>query len=435
MTVLGDLIVKLKNSLKKNEPYIRKVKDPAMLISSLEELENLIGNVKVKNSVAKQITKLLMDRFREDLELTTTRHGSVMLNTVLYGDPGVGKTLIAKKLAKIWYSMGFLEGSGRRKKVVNAKAAKSLLDNITTEEETNNNLIISIAVLFWITLFIFIAYAFSRNSIVLWIGVAFLVALAILIIYYLVWNNQQEQAFTSDANNLRGKIDDLVKSDRADVVEDDLVEEVSRADFVDKYVGWTDKKTIALLERNLGKVLFVDEAYSLVTGPDDRFGLDAVNTLNLFLSQHPGEIIVVFAGYKDLLETGIFSVQPGLKRRFMWHFDCEGYSIEECFEIFKFQVEKQGWKLARKQETLDIFKKNRDAFPNYGGDTERLVFFAQTEHDNDFIGESDNNANIAVLTPEQVEKGIAVLRENNISQDQGNNNILAESLRQLRQLR
>lgn len=99
--------------------------------------------------------------------------------------------------------------------------------------------------------------------------------------------------------------------------DDQIIKVVTRADFVDRYVGWTSPKTIKLLEENLGKVLFVDEAYSLINGPHDEFGMEALTALNLFLSQRPREIIVVFAGYKDLLQTGVYSVQPGLKRRFI----------------------------------------------------------------------------------------------------------------------
>ena len=90
--------------------------------------------------------------------------------------------------------------------------------------------------------------------------------------------------------------------------DDQIIKVVTRADFVDRYVGWTSPKTIKLLEENLGKVLFVDEAYSLINGPHDEFGMEALTSLNLFLSQHSKEIIVIFAGYKDLLQTGVYSV-------------------------------------------------------------------------------------------------------------------------------
>ena len=95
----------------------------------------------------------------------------------------------------------------------------------------------------------------------------------------------------------------------------DIIKVVTRADFVDRYVGWTSPKTVKLLEENLGKVLFVDEAYSLINGPHDEFGMEALTALNLFLSQRPKEIIVIFAGYKDLLESGPYAVQTWVKTK------------------------------------------------------------------------------------------------------------------------
>ena len=104
--------------------------------------------------------------------------------------------------------------------------------------------------------------------------------------------------------------------------------------------------------------------------------MEALTALNLFLSQHSNEIIVIFAGYKDLLETGPYSVQPGLRRRFMWQFDCEGYNAEQLFEIFRIQLDKKGWGLTDNAASLKLFINNYDAFPAFGGDTERAAFFA-----------------------------------------------------------
>src|SRR5207237_2544796 len=161
-------------------------------------------------------------------------------------------------------------------------------------------------------------------------------------------------------------------------------------------------------------ILFVDAASSLLNGSHDEFGMEALTALNLFLSQHPKEIIVIFAGYKDLLESGPYSVQPGLKRRFMWQFDCEDYTAEQLFRIFKMQLSKKGWGLTDEAATLRLFIDHYDAFPSLGGDTERAAFFAELEHSRDFIKDEKGMA-INMLMPKHVQRGIIKLRENNIS--------------------
>jgi len=190
-----------------------------------------------------------------------------------------------------------------------------------------------------------------------------------------------------------------------------IIKVVSREDFVDQYVGWTAPKTKKLLLDNIGKVLFVDEAYSLVEGLDDKFGVEAATTLNLFMSQHPNEIIVIFAGYKNLLEKGIFTAQPGLKRRFMYHFHCDGYTPEQLFKIFKSQLAKKGWGVTDDKEAINIFIKEKDAFPFSGGDTERLTHYAKVEHSKDYMKKAEG-MKLNKLSPLHISKGISKLKEN-----------------------
>ena len=195
--------------------------------------------------------------------------------------------------------------------------------------------------------------------------------------------------------------------------DDQIIKVVSRQDFVGKYVGWSDKQTIKLLEENLGKVLFIDEAYSLANDATDSFGVEALSAINLFLSQNAGKIIVIMAGYKDLMENGIFAIQPGLRRRFMWQFESEGYTGDELFKIFKIKLANKGWSLTTEDNVRHLFNKYRDIFVNQGGDVERLVFFCSLEHSKDFINDEHgvliNNLNI-----DHIKKGLIKLQENNI---------------------
>ena len=51
------------------------------------------------------------------------------------------------------------------------------------------------------------------------------------------------------------------------------------------------------------------------------------------------------AGYKDLMQNGPFKHQPGLPRRFMWHFESAKYSGEELFDIMIGKLNSEDWKL------------------------------------------------------------------------------------------
>jgi hypothetical protein len=194
----------------------------------------------------------------------------------------------------------------------------------------------------------------------------------------------------------------------------------AREDLVAEYLGQTAPKTKKVLESALGGVLFIDEAYSICNmdgGSKDKYGEECLSTINEFMSLHPDEIIIIFAGYKDLLETGPFSVQPGLKRRFMWQFSMDKYTPHQLFEIFKLQLKKKGWGLTDIDTTQKIFLSNADAFPAFGGDTERAAFYSELEHSRDYIRNGEKMV-IDKLNPSHVKRGIDKLRENNIDSEQ-----------------
>ena len=102
----------------------------------------------------------------------------------------------------------------------------------------------------------------------------------------------------------------------------------------------------------------------------------------------------------------------------MWQFDCNGYTGEQLHEIFKMQLRKKGWGLSEEENTKLLFLNNVKLFSGFGGDTERLTFFAELEHSRDFIA-NEQGMSINLLTPDHVRRGMIKLRENNI-QDEDN---------------
>jgi SpoVK/Ycf46/Vps4 family AAA+-type ATPase len=460
MTELTELIIDLEKNYKENSDLIRTVRYPKLLISSLKELNNVIGNTKVKQSIAEQIYCLLSTK-KHIAEGIPISEDEVMLNTILSGPPGVGKTLIATKLAKIWYSLGFIKGAknsaarGEFRDTLKGILKDNGLPQGGDEDVIMNVYMTIFGVAILISLMVMI-YNFYRTYGPIFAGVVGgIIFLALLLIYYCTRgssldlaqeiekniNNKNKISGKGESNN-KGqnlKIEEQLRVDEKEgdvepvhITDDSIVKIVSRADFVGKYVGWTDKRTNELLNNNIGKVLFVDEAYSLINGPHDEFGMEALTALNLFLSQHPTEIIVILAGYEDLIESSLFSVQPGLDRRFPNKFECEGYNAEELYRIFKLQLKEKGWGVLEENKVKEIFNKNEKAFPAYGGDTQNLTFLAKQQHNKEYM-KKQGKMPLNMLSPEHIENAIVKLKEKNIRKpNKKSKNPLANMMKMMR---
>ncbi|MBU8878593.1 AAA family ATPase [Bacillus sp. FJAT-29790] len=106
----------------------------------------------------------------------------------------------------------------------------------------------------------------------------------------------------------------------------------SRADFVAGYVGQTAIKTKMKIREALGGVLFIDEAYSLLSSSGGDFGKEVVDTLVDEMTKHNENLIVILAGYPQEMEA-LLQSNPGLKSRFKKFFYFNDYSAEELLEI------------------------------------------------------------------------------------------------------
>ena len=113
------------------------------------------------------------------------------------------------------------------------------------------------------------------------------------------------------------------------------VVEAQRSDLVGEYLGATAIKTNDLIDSALGRVLFIDEAYSLVNegdGQSDRFGAEAVQTLLKRAEDDRENLIIILAGYEKQTEA-FLATNPGMASRFATRIRFPTYSTEELLAL------------------------------------------------------------------------------------------------------
>lgn len=122
--------------------------------------------------------------------------------------------------------------------------------------------------------------------------------------------------------------------------------EVDRSGLVRGYVGQTATRVQEVVEEAMGGILFVDEAYTLtVNKGEGDFGQEAVDTLLKAMEDHRSELIVIVAGYTDLMEQ-FLSSNPGLRSRFSNFIYFEDYTADELMSILLGMLEKQEYRLS-----------------------------------------------------------------------------------------
>ncbi len=109
---------------------------------------------------------------------------------------------------------------------------------------------------------------------------------------------------------------------------------VDRTRLVGEFIGQTEGNVKVVLEEARGNVLFIDEAYTLFVGGDDRkdFGLRVIDSLMTVLSQPNPDMLIVFAGYPKEMES-LLATNPGLSGRFPYRYLFPDYNAEQLMEI------------------------------------------------------------------------------------------------------
>ncbi len=111
---------------------------------------------------------------------------------------------------------------------------------------------------------------------------------------------------------------------------------VTREDLVGQYVGHTAPKTREQLQKARGGILFIDEAHHLYKPDNERdYGAEAIELLLQVMENQRDDLILIFAGGKDKIES-FFHSNPGISSRIGNHVDFLDYEVKELVAISQF---------------------------------------------------------------------------------------------------
>lgn len=397
---ISKLISDIRLLIQQQNPLIKIITSPEILISSLEELCSMIEMADIKISIVNQIKFLLTNRFRiKTLEsqghpVAFSKFENHMLHSVIFGNPGTGKTTVAKILAKIWMSLGFVKSNK-----YNKKQECDCNKRIEVLKEVMRKSCDVIKILKQQAIRIKNRSIYDRRNFIKEI-------------------NQLLSNINIVKDTFSKVISEISKStEPASYLEEPKFVVATREDLVSEFLGHTAIKTRNVLESARGGVLFIDEAYSLNNMDNtskDRYGEECLNVINEFMSLYPEEIIIIMAGYKEKILNSIFKVQPGFQRRFTWFFEIKDYTPKGLTRIFMKQLEKNHWKLEPSINLERTFERNKDILKHGGGSTENLCFFVKIEYGKSKFKESINcniNTHDSVITESMLESALEQLRK------------------------
>lgn len=145
---------------------------------------------------------------------------------------------------------------------------------------------------------------------------------------------------------------------------------VDRTRLVGQYIGQTEDNMKVVLEEARGNVLFIDEAYTLITNTDDKkdFGARVLDSLLTVLAQPNPDMQIVFAGYDKEMDI-MLSTNPGLSGRFPYRYLFKDYSAEQLMLIARHIFEREDYILADEAAKVledAISQTIQQNIPNFG---------------------------------------------------------------------
>ena len=141
--------------------------------------------------------------------------------------------------------------------------------------------------------------------------------------------------------------------------------EADRSTLIGRFIGDTAPMVRDVIEKARGGILFIDEAYALSRKHDEKdFGKEALEIILKEMSDGPGDLAVIVAGYPKEM-TGFLESNPGLRSRFQNIYEFPDYLPDELLQIARIKTGRKNLKLTAEAEHVLLQKlteeyRNRD---------------------------------------------------------------------------
>ncbi len=200
-----------------------------------------------------------------------------------------------------------------------------------------------------------------------------------------------------------------------------VVEIPDRDKIVGMHQGDTAKLVNAVVDSARGGVLFIDEIYGLIHGEHDDFGHEALNTLLTRIENDRDDMVVILAGYEELM-SGFINSNPGLQSRFNKYIHFEDYSADELLCIFEENLlgKKKMFVISSDARThiKEFITQSRETMTSTSGNgrwARNLADKIKTAHKNR-LSKSINNSREELLTYtiEDIRDGIKIFKQNQL---------------------
>ena len=184
--------------------------------------------------------------------------------------------------------------------------------------------------------------------------------------------------------------------------------EVSSKDLVAEYVGQTAPKTMAVIQKALGGVLFVDEAYSLASnkGQGSSYNEEAIATLIQAMENYRDNLVVIFAGYTKEMQD-FLDMNSGIVSRIGYTVEFEDYTEDELLQIFMQMMTKSGFEVSEEAQNKvkEIIREYKDT-KNFGN-----ARFVRNVYEKSIVKHASNTAG------KKQKKILKTIKEEDISTD------------------